>query len=84
MYGILCPLKLELSYLKSNLDHLEIPMAVGGHGKVNYAIKATEFLNKHPEVQTLLCVGAGGAIDEAVNVKFSYWSENQCSIDGLL
>ncbi|MCJ8276234.1 MAG: hypothetical protein MJK18_05280, partial [Bdellovibrionales bacterium] len=43
-------------------------MAVGGHGKANFAAKATEFLFKHPEVQTLFCVGAAGAIDERVNV----------------
>ena len=40
----------------------------GGHGKVNYAVKATEWLVKNPKIKTLLCVGAGGALSPELNI----------------
>ena len=45
MIAILCPLKKEWEIVRKNIDNKEILLEVGGHGKVNFAIKATELLS---------------------------------------
>lgn len=44
-------------------------LAVGGQGKVNFAIHAMHALERYPQVQNLICVGAGGALDSAIGIK---------------
>ena len=67
MIAILCPLKKEWEIVRKNIDNKEILLEVGGHGKVNFAIKATELLLREPRIKTLICLGAGGSLSSEVS-----------------
>lgn len=59
---VLCPLKIELDALKSALgDAQGFHLAVGGHGKVQFALMA-QHLIRELKPSLLICAGACGAL----------------------
>lgn len=73
---VLCPLKVELKYIAQNLGASPINilgatgyqtpkfvLAEGGHGKVQFAIKAQQLIHHFPDLDMLVCAGAAGSLD---------------------
>lgn len=68
MFAILCPLKIELKLLKPYFENEDVILSYGGHGKVSFAVRATQLLVENPKVKTLICVGAAGAINQDLKI----------------
>lgn len=48
------------------IPSLELLVAVGGHGKAQFAVQAQHLIERHPSAAALLCVGAAGALEGAL------------------
>lgn len=47
---------------------IDLLIATGGHGKVQYGIQTQYLLSAAQKVKCVFCVGAGGGLDEAIQV----------------
>lgn len=50
------------------LPELNLVLAQGGHGKVQFGVQSQYLLDQLPEIELLICVGAAGGIDHIIHI----------------
>jgi adenosylhomocysteine nucleosidase len=52
----------------SAIPSLDMVVAIGGHGKTQFAVQTQYLIDRSPDTQVLLCVGAAGSLTDSVQL----------------
>jgi adenosylhomocysteine nucleosidase len=52
----------------SAIPSLDLVVAIGGHGKTQFAIQTQYLIDRSPEVRVFLCVGAAGSLTDSLKL----------------
>lgn len=59
----------QLFYPIEEFTEADVVLGIGGQGKVNFALHTLHALERYPRLESVICVGAAGALDTKIRLQ---------------